>query len=228
MRWQGGSRDTALERAGNNLCPKTFRADESGVALRFPPQSKTLLMCGCVFRFGKLKWTATASGNRVSAVNRNYFKRDLSGKKIIWILFFGVFLIVVGYLSKNFILFQYDKARLANFAHKIADADNVIVTEYREKVYLKLMGSDAKKIFQAVSSAVSARMPNAEFAAKYSITATFFQGTNALGEIYLCEPLFILDWKQPPFYDVTGFLITNVGAPLGELRNEYYQTNSSR
>jgi hypothetical protein len=42
VRWQGGSRDTAFARTAGFRTKKIFRAVESGVALRFPPQSKTL------------------------------------------------------------------------------------------------------------------------------------------------------------------------------------------
>jgi hypothetical protein len=42
VRWQGGSRDTAFAQAKIKLKPKPFRARESGVALRFPPQSMTV------------------------------------------------------------------------------------------------------------------------------------------------------------------------------------------
>ena len=42
VRWQGGSRDTAFGRARIYLHPKIFKAGESGVALRFPPQSMML------------------------------------------------------------------------------------------------------------------------------------------------------------------------------------------
>ena len=40
LRWQGGSRDTAFG-GSSALDNETLRAQESGVALRFPPQSKT-------------------------------------------------------------------------------------------------------------------------------------------------------------------------------------------
>ena len=41
VRWQGGSRDTAFARTTPFLNSEIFRPRESGVALRFPPQSKT-------------------------------------------------------------------------------------------------------------------------------------------------------------------------------------------
>ena len=40
LRWPGGSRDTAFGRKEIKRTKKSFRACESGVALRFPPQSK--------------------------------------------------------------------------------------------------------------------------------------------------------------------------------------------
>jgi hypothetical protein len=42
LRWQSGSGDTAFERAENFLTKENVGAHKSGVALRFPPQSKTL------------------------------------------------------------------------------------------------------------------------------------------------------------------------------------------
>ena len=41
LRWQGGSRDTAFGRTNVHGITEVVRACESGVALRFPPQSKT-------------------------------------------------------------------------------------------------------------------------------------------------------------------------------------------
>ncbi len=41
VRWQGGSRDTAFGLADGFWIQEVLRAGESGVALRFPPQSKT-------------------------------------------------------------------------------------------------------------------------------------------------------------------------------------------
>jgi len=40
LRWQGGSRDTAFGRSRPVRTDEIVRARESGVALRFPPQSK--------------------------------------------------------------------------------------------------------------------------------------------------------------------------------------------
>jgi hypothetical protein len=40
MRWQSESGDTAFVRLGRKLIPNSIRLYESGVALRFPPQSK--------------------------------------------------------------------------------------------------------------------------------------------------------------------------------------------
>jgi hypothetical protein len=48
LRRQSGSGDGAFERTGNKLDTKDFRACESGVALRLPPQSKTTSVFGAV------------------------------------------------------------------------------------------------------------------------------------------------------------------------------------
>jgi hypothetical protein len=39
LRWQSGSGDTAFARTQFVLNPKSFRPDESSMALRFPPHS---------------------------------------------------------------------------------------------------------------------------------------------------------------------------------------------
>ncbi len=140
---------------------------------------------------------------------------------------FGVILIVVvlcvGYLSKNFVLRQYDAARLSRFAHRIADADHIVASFYRSSVSLTLTGDNATKIVRAVSSASSARMPNEEFACKYDLKATFYRGTNVLGDIQMCGSLFLLNWGQPPFFDYSELLDTAVYTPALEAERESYQ-----
>jgi hypothetical protein len=131
----------------------------------------------------------------------------------------------VGHLSKNFVMRQYDAARLANFANRIADADRIVGTYPQTSVSLMLTGDNARKGIQAVSSAVSARMPNSEFACLYDVKATFFKGTNVLGEIRMCGPLFLLNHDQPPFVDGSGLLETVIYTPVQEALREFYQTN---
>jgi hypothetical protein len=130
-----------------------------------------------------------------------------------------------GYLAKNIILRQYDAARLARFAHQIVDTDRVVGAWERSSVHLTLTGDEAKKVVRAVSSAVSARMPNAEFACKYSATATFYRGTNVLGHIDMCNSLFLLKSSEPPFADGSGLLDTAVYAPVLAALRESYRTN---
>jgi hypothetical protein len=58
------SRDTAFERCEASECLIDFRADESGVALRFPPQSKTLVDWRWTLKFAKrlAVWMKSARG----------------------------------------------------------------------------------------------------------------------------------------------------------------------
>lgn len=133
---------------------------------------------------------------------------------------FGVILIIVvfcvGYLSKNFVLRQYDAARLSRFADRIGYADHIVATNYGSSISLTLTGDSAAKIVGAVSSAMTARMPNKVFKAKYSVTATFYKGTNVLGDIKISESLFLLNWNSPPFFDDSELLKTMVETPLLE------------
>lgn len=154
----------------------------------------------------------------------------MSDKTKMRFVFLALLLIIVGlcagYLTKNVILRQYDAVRLARFAHQIADTDRIVGTWERSSVRLTLMGDDAKKVVRAVSSAVSARMPNAEFACKYSATATFYKGTNVLGHIEMCNSLFLLKTSQPPFFDDSGSLEAVVYTPALEALRESYRTSN--
>lgn len=132
----------------------------------------------------------------------------------------------VGHVSKNFVLRQYDAARLASFARRIADADRIVGTYPKTSVSLTFTGDNARKAIHAVSSSVSARMPNSEFACLYDVTATFYKGANALGEIKMCDSLFLLNHNQPPFADVSGFLVPFVYTPVQDARREFYSTNN--
>jgi hypothetical protein len=61
LRWQGGSRDTAFARTGRIGLEKVFRAGESGVALRFPPQSRTSLVVAQLLLVAAIFFSALAS-----------------------------------------------------------------------------------------------------------------------------------------------------------------------
>jgi uncharacterized membrane protein len=136
------------------------------------------------------------------------------------LLFAGVGL-WVGYLGRHSIIRQYDAARLATFARTIADADQVVATCWEDKsVRLAFTGDDAKRVVGAVTSGVSARLPDGEFAAAYDVVATFYRGTNTLGQIKLCAPLFLLESNDSPFLSQT--LETRVYRPVLEALHETY------
>ena len=157
----------------------------------------------------------------------------MSDKTKLRFVFLGLILIIVGlcvgYLSKNFVMRQYDAARLARFAHQIADTDRIVGTWKPSSVHLTLTGDDAKKVVRAVSSAVSVRMSNAELACKYSAIATFYRGTNVLGHIEMCNSLFLLKPSEPPFVDGSGLLEAVVYTPVLEaLRESYQKSNDTK
>jgi len=80
-----------------------------------------------------------------------------------------------------------------------------------------LTGDDLKRVFQAVSSAGSARPPSGlDWAATYAVKATFLQGTQALGHIQMCGSLFLPDGSKPPFRDESGILKSLVDTPASK------------
>lgn len=141
----------------------------------------------------------------------------------------GLILIIVGsyfgHRYKNFILRQYDAVCLAAFAHRIADADRVVVTWEGSPVSLTLTGDDAQKIVRAVSGAGSTRMPDTELALKYSESVTFYRGPDALGEVLTAYQLFLLNHHEPPFADRSGTLRTLVSTPMEKAMQEFWRTN---
>ena len=84
---------------------------------------------------------------------------------------------------------------------------------------------DGQRIVGAISSAVPARMPNAELTLKYSQKAAFYQGTRIVGDIALAGNLFILKNSPVPFADGSGTLDAVVSTPLYTTLRESYQTN---
>jgi hypothetical protein len=104
-----------------------------------------------------------------------------------------------------------------------------------------LTGEDAKRVVQAVSSASSDRPPfGTAWANRYLVTATFFNGTNVLGEIVIDEGALFRayggEYRDDSFKQagdgVSGVLRDLICAPLGklvqetemkELENRFYQ-----
>lgn len=126
-----------------------------------------------------------------------------------------------GYLGRNIIMRQYDAARLARFARRIAATDRVVATCVEDRsIRLTFMGDAAKRVAGAVSSGGSARLPGAEFAAAYDVFATFYRGSNVLGQIKLCGSLFLLDSNESPC--ISGSLEAAVYKPVLEALRESY------
>ena len=153
---------------------------------------------------------------------------EIKFRFIVLAILLIIAVVFVGHLSENFVLRQYDAACLAIFAHRIADADRVVVTWGGSPVSLTFTGGDAQKIVRAVSGAVSARMPNAELALMYSERVTFYKGTDALGEVSMAYQLFLLKHREPPFADRSGTLYTLVSTPFEKAVREFWSTNVVR
>jgi hypothetical protein len=109
----------------------------------------------------------------------------------------------------------YDGLRLARFSHRIANSDRIVGTYALSQVSVTLTRENVRKAVGSVSSASSARPPfGMDWACSYMAKATFFRGTNALGDIRMCSGLFLLGSSQPPFRDESGSLKTLVYTPI--------------
>ena len=130
----------------------------------------------------------------------------------------GIIVLLVGasagYFARHAILREYDTLRLAAFSRRIAEADRVVASWEGAAVELTLAGDDLRKLLEATSAARTTRMPNIAFMCTYSAKAAFQSGTNVLGEIVICEDLFILDGGGPPFSEASGVLQTAIYMPL--------------
>lgn len=115
----------------------------------------------------------------------------------------------------------YDSLRLAQFSHRIAHADRIVGTYAERQVNVTLTGEDVRKVVAAVSSASSARPPfGSDWACSYMAKATFFRGTNTLGDVLMCSGLFLLRSSQPPFRDESGLLKILVYTPIQDALRE--------
>ena len=135
----------------------------------------------------------------------------------------AIFLLIVLFFARHFLLRQYDAVRLAMFSRHIATADQVIAIGGANDVQLKFAGDDLKDIIRALSSARTAREPHSEFMSSATGRAAFYRGTNRLGEITLTTGLFNITsggWRGPSFY--SGALEPLLNTPMLEaLRNSY-------
>ena len=146
----------------------------------------------------------------------------MSEKRKIWFAACALLVIIAGMCGSNPI---YDATRLKIFSRRIAGADRVVATWTGSSVRLTFTGDDAGKIVRAVSSAVSGRMPDKEFMCMYEARATFYRGTNDLGQIGMCGSLFLIK-RNPPFIDGTGMLESLVYTPTLKALREPYGNDS--
>ena len=102
-------------------------------------------------------------------------------------------------------LYLFVSYPLARFARRIASADRVVVSMKQGAVSINILGDDAKRVIQAVSSAKGERPPwGMSDACIYDVKITFFKGSEALGDILSCTQLFIVSGKK--YRDETGDL----------------------
>jgi hypothetical protein len=158
----------------------------------------------------------------------------MSAKPKIRAIFLLPVLVVLAVVLAKPTLNLYDTLRLARFAHRIATTDHMIASKWtlypsRKLMSLSLTGEDAKRVVQAVSLARSGRPPfGMAWANMYLVTATFFKGTNVLGEVMIDDgELFRADGGE--YRDVSfkqdgdggsGVLRDLVCAPLGKIVHE--------
>lgn len=154
----------------------------------------------------------------------------MSNKPKSRIIFLVVALVIIVLWSlflpfPTFVYRPYDAARLAIFAHRIADTDRIVATHARNSVSLTVTGDDARKIVRSVASASPARPSfGTDWACIYDVKATFLIGTNVVDDIEMCSPLFLLHHSKPPFRDVTGLLRDIVYAPFLKAAHEAEMT----
>ena len=123
---------------------------------------------------------------------------------------------------------KMDEWRLGRFAQRITSADRVVVSMWpRRELKLSLIGEDAKRVIQAVSSAKSGRpAPGMAWANMYLTKAGFFQGTYCVGEIAIDGgELFLaggLEYRDVSIYGNTGrgVLAELVCAPVEKIARE--------
>jgi hypothetical protein len=118
------------------------------------------------------------------------------------------------------VIYLFVSYPLPGFARRIANADRVVVTMLRTPVSITITGEDARRLVQAVSSAKRERLPwGTAYACIFDVRVTFFEGTNALGEILSCMGLFIVSGKK--YHDDTGTLVTLAATPIHNAYGEW-------
>jgi hypothetical protein len=136
-------------------------------------------------------------------------------------LIFPPVFIVLAVLLAMPTLKLYDFFRLARFAHQIAQTDRIVTTRVRSSVSLTITGEAARKVVRAVSSAASHRPPfGMATSCSFMEKATFYRGTNVLGDIEICSSLFLIRGAQPPFIENSGVLNATVCKPVRAAYNK--------
>src|SRR5262245_50131232 len=93
----------------------------------------------------------------------------------------------------------YDGWRLASFTRRIAATDRIVGTFAQSPVVVPFTGDEVRKVVSAVEGAKSARLPSGQdWACSFMAKATFLQGTNTLGTVWMCNSLFLIDPRRPP------------------------------
>lgn len=152
----------------------------------------------------------------------------MTNKLKLRVVFVISLLLVVGlcfgstHLAKS-ALRKYDATRLDVFVHRITGADRIVGIFMHSSGSVTIAGDDVQKVVQAVASSSSARPPaGTAWTCLYDVKAMFFKGTNLLGDVELCGPMFLYDGSEPPFRDYTGVLDALVNAPISKAREKEY------
>jgi hypothetical protein len=137
-------------------------------------------------------------------------------RKTSGVLVAGSILVFVAALFIKFTV--YDALRLAWFAHRIAESDRIVATNWLSAVSLTITGDETKKVVRAISSAGSGRPPfGTDWANIYDVNAKFCRGTKVLGEIEMDGGgLFLIYYHRPPFRESTGLLHELVYKPISD------------
>jgi hypothetical protein len=105
---------------------------------------------------------------------------------------FAVFLTLAAFSAYLFLAFP-----LSRFAAKIARADQVVASTTKGTASITIIGENARRLIEAVSSAKRKRYPpGVTDACIYDVKITFLRGTNVLGDILSCKDIFIVSGRK--------------------------------
>ena len=93
------------------------------------------------------------------------------------------------------------------FANRIANADRVVVSDGRDSITIT-----GKKVGEIALTIASASRDSGHYKAKFSFMTSFYRSTNSLGEVDICNDLFMANGHQ--YRATEGALKTLVVEPF--------------